>query len=169
MRLDEVTIALCAEMLLVAGKAADRDEATRLCNEAVTSGRAAEKFAAMVAALGGPGDLLDNYDKHLQQAPVVRPVLAQGIVTAVNTRAVGNAIIELGGGRRQVGEALDLSVGFSNIAAIGTELDKDTPLAVIHAASEDAAAQAEKNLLAAVSLGEEMPAERPVVSEILTG
>lgn len=168
-RLDEVTIALCAEMLLVAGKAADRDEATRLCNEAVTSGRAAEKFAAMVAALGGPTDLLDNYDDHLPQAPCIRPVLAQGIVTAVNTRAVGNAIIELGGGRRQVGEALDLSVGFSNIAAIGTQLDKDTPLAVIHAASEDAAARAEKNLLAAVSLGEEMPAERPVVCEILTG
>ena len=99
----------------------------------------------------------------------MRPVVARGTVQAVNARAVGNAIIELGGGRREVGQALDLSVGFSDIAAIGVELDANTPLAVIHAASEDDAAMAEKNLLAAVSLGDEAPAERPVVCEILTG
>jgi thymidine phosphorylase len=96
-------------------------------------------------------------------------VFAQGIVTAVDTRAIGNAIIELGGGRRQVGEKLDLSVGFSSIAPIGTELDSKTPLAVIHAASEAAADRAEKNLLAAISLGDERPPERPVICEILAG
>ena len=168
-RLNEVTIALCAQMLLVSGQATDRTEAVMRCEEAVSSGRAAEKFAAMVEGLGGPGDLLDNYQDHLPRAPFLRPVVAQGTVQAVNARAVGNAIIELGGGRREVGQALDLSVGFSDIAAIGVELDANTPLAVIHAASEDDAAMAEKNLLAAVSLGDEAPAERPVVYEILTG
>ena len=168
-RLNEVTIALCAEMLVVSGEAGDRAEAARRCEEAVSSGRAAEKFAGMVESLHGPGDLLENYQGHLPRAPFVRPVFAQGIVTAVNARAVGNAIIELGGGRREVGQALDLSVGFSDIAVIGTALDSSTPLAVIHAASEDDAAAAERNLLAAVSLGDEAPAERPVVYEILTG
>ncbi|RZV36489.1 MAG: thymidine phosphorylase [Chromatiales bacterium] len=168
-RLNEVTIALCAQMLLVSGQATDRADAVTRCEEAVSSGRAAEKFAAMVEDLGGPGDLLENYQGYLPKAPFVRPVMAQGIVRAVNTRAVGNAIIELGGGRREVGQALDLSVGFSDIAATGTELDGDTPLAVIHAASEDDAAIAEGNLLAAVSLGDAAPAERPVVYEILTG
>ena len=168
-RLNEVTIALCAEMLVVTGHVDDRAEAARRCEEAVSSGRAAEKFAAMVESLHGPADLLENYQGHLARAPHVRPVIAQGIVTAVNTRAVGNAIIELGGGRREVGQALDLSVGFSDIAAIGTELDSNTPLAVIHAASDADAAKAEQNLLAAVSLGDEAPAERPVVYEILTG
>ena len=168
-RLNEVTIALCAQMLVVSGQATDRTEAVTRCEEAVGSGRAAEKFAAMVEGLGGPGDLLDNFQGHLPKAPFVRPVMAQGVVQGVNARAVGNAIIELGGGRREVGQALDLSVGFSDIAAIGMELDSNTPLAVIHAASEDDAAMAEKNLLAAVSLGDEAPAERPVVYEILTG
>ena len=168
-RLNEVTIALCAEMLIVAGKADDRAEAVSRCEEAVSSGRAAEKFASMVEGLGGPGDLLENYQGYLAKAPCIRPVIATGIVTGVNTRAVGNAIIELGGGRRQVGQELDLSVGFSDIAAIGTGLDGNTPLAVIHAASEDDADAAEKNLLAAISLGEEAPPKRPVVCEILTG
>lgn len=68
-----------------------------------------------------------------------------------------------------VGQALDLSVGFSGVAAIGTELDQDTPLAVIHAATEDDADLAEKNLLAAVTLAAEAPQESPVIYEILTG
>lgn len=168
-RLNEITIALCAEMLVVAGHASDRAEATSRCEDAVSSGQAAEKFACMVEALGGPGDLLEKHATYLPKAPLVRPVHANGVVVAVDTRAIGNAIIELGGGRREVGQKLDLSVGFSNFAPIGTELDKTTPLAVIHAASEDDADTAEKNLLAAISLGDEAPTERPVICEILTG
>jgi len=96
-------------------------------------------------------------------------VHASGIVTAVDTRAIGNAIIELGGGRHIVGEKLDLSVGFEHIAAIDTRVDEATPLAVIHAASEADAVAAERNLRAAVTLDDTMHAERPVVLEILTG
>jgi len=168
-RLNDVTIALCAEMLVVAGICKDRAEAASRCEDAVSSGRAAEKFASMVEALGGPGDFLERHAAYLAKAPLIRPFYARGIVSAVNARAVGNAIIELGGGRREVGQKLDLSVGFSAIAPIGCELDKDTPLAIIHAASEDDADKAEKNLLAAVSLAEETPSERSVICEILTG
>ena len=168
-RLDEVVIALCAEMLVVGGIETDRQTAAAKCNDAVSSGRAAEIFGRMAAQLGGPADLVEHPDRYLAKAPVVRAVYASGIVSKVNARAVGNAIIELGGGRRQVGETLDLSVGFSDIAAIGTVLDRETPLAVIHAASEDAATQAEKNLLEAVTIGDEAPERRSVIGDVLTG
>ena len=168
-RLDAVTLALCAEMLVVAGLETDRAAATQRCDEAVGSGRAAEVFSRMVAALGGPADFLDNYDTYLATAPVTRVVNAHGVVAGVDTRAVGNAIIELGGGRRKVGEALDLSVGFSDIAPIGAVLDPDRPLAIVHAATAAAAEQAEANLLAAVTIAAEGAAERPVVCDILTG
>lgn len=168
-RLDDVTLSLCAEMLVVGGIEADRDKARDLCAEAVTSGRAAEVFARMVTALGGPADFVERYDRYLAKAPVVRPVHDSGIVTAVDTHAIGNAIIELGGGRRIVGEKLDHSVGFAQIAAIDTKLNDATPLAVIHAASESDARAAERNLRAAVTLDDTMHAERPVVLEILTG
>jgi len=168
-RLDDVTLSLCAEMLVVGGIETDRDKARDLCAESVTSGRAAETFGRMVAALGGPSDFVDHYDKFLAKAPVIRPVHASGIVTAIDTRGIGNAIIELGGGRRSVGEKLDLSVGFEHIAAIDTKVDEATPLAVIHAASEADAVVAERNLRAAVTLDDTMHAERPVVLEILTG
>ena len=167
-RLNDVTLALCAEMLLVAGEEVDRDAARQRCDEAVSSGRAAEVFARMVVALGGPADFLENYDTCLPRAAVTRAVHARGVLASVDTRAVGNAIIELGGGRRQVGEKLDLAVGFSDIAPVGTELQADRPLAVVHAASQSAAEQAEANLLAAVEIAVSGPAERPVICDILT-
>lgn len=168
-RLREVVLALCAEMLVVGGKEHERETALARCEEALTSGRAADVFARMVAALGGPEDFMDRYSTYLPAAPVVRPVYASGVVTAVDTRAVGNAIIELGGGRREVGQALDLAVGFSEMASIGSKLGEDRPLAVVHAASEDDAIRAEQNLLAAVTLGDMAPPEQPVIYEILTG
>jgi thymidine phosphorylase len=168
-RLDDVTLSLCAEMLVVGGVESDRQTARTRCEEAVTSGRAAEVFSRMVHALGGPPDFVDHHSKHLAKAPVVRAIPAEGCVTRVNTRAVGNAIIELGGGRRKVGETLNLSVGFSEIAPVGTMLNDDTPLAVVHAASESDADKAQENLLAAYELGESASPGGPVVSEILTG
>mgnify|MGYP001813709793 CR=1 FL=1 len=168
-RLREVALALCAEMLVVGGRDNDREAALARCEEAVSSGRAADVFAKMVETLGGPADFLENYADYLPRAPVVRAVHADGIVNAVDTRAIGNAIIELGGGRREVGQALDLSVGFSEIASVGTTLGPDRPLAIVHAASEEDAVAAERNLFAAVSLGDTAPAERPLIYEILTG
>ena len=167
-RLNDVTLSLCAEMLVIGGLETDRDEARRRCDEAVTSGAALERFGQMVEALGGPRAIIDTPDEFLAAAPVVRAVQGSGAVGGMDARAIGNAIIELGGGRKEVGQSLDLAVGFSGIARVGTALDANTPLATIHAASEDDADRAEANLYAAVELGEEPP-ERPVIYEILTG
>ena len=168
-RLDAVVLGLCAEMLVVTGIESNREVAARRCDEAITSGRALEIFGKMVAALGGPSDFIESSAKHLAAAPVVRSVHAAGYLAAVDVRGVGNAIIELGGGRHCVGEELDLSVGLSNIASIGTLLDDHTPLAIVHAASEADAAQAEALLQAACVTSADAPQKAPVVAEILTG
>jgi len=164
-RLDEVVMALCAEMLLLSGIDDDAERARERCEAAVTSGRAAERFDAMCRALGGPVDFVADYRKHLVQAPVVKAVYASGYLAKIDVRAVGNVIIELGGGRRRVGDALDLSVGLSSVARVGTLLDKETPLAVIHAPSEDAATMAEQLLLDACAIAEDKVGPLPVVYE----
>jgi thymidine phosphorylase len=168
-RLDEVVLALCAEMLIVTGLEDDVDHALERCDKAVTSGHAAERFDEMCVALGGPAGFVTNSSKHLAKAAVVKPVHATGFLAEVNVRAVGNAIIELGGGRHQVGEELDLSVGFSEVARIGTLLDGETPLAIIHAASDDDADMAAKLLLDACITQEDAPVVGPVIHEKLTG
>ena len=168
-RLDEVVIALSAEMLMAGGIESDREAAKQRCDDAVTSGRAAEIFGRMTAALGGPADFMENYERYLPRAPVTRPVHAEGIVSAVDTLAVGNAIIELGGGRHSVGEQLDLSVGFTDVASIGARLDGEQPLAIIHAATEADAVLAERNLRSAFTLSDEVPDPNPVIYGILEG
>ena len=168
-RLDEVVMALCAQMLLAGGLESEREQALRRCDDSVTSGRAAEIFERMCVALGGPADFVRDSARYLPRAPVTRAVHADGHLQAVDVRAVGNTIIELGGGRRQVGEELDLAVGLSQVVPIGTLLDQHTPLAVVHAASEDAAARAEQLLLGACDIGSEKAAPPPVIGEILSG
>ncbi len=168
-RLDDVVLSLCAEMVLLGGIESDRESARRRCEEAVSSGKAAEKFARMTAALGGPIDFVDNYDAHLAKAPVIRPVHLDGVLTSVNARAVGNALIELGGGRKKVGEKLNFAVGFSDFASVGSALGQDRPLALIHAANDADADIATRNLLNACETGASSPEMRPVISEILTG
>jgi len=167
-RLHEVVMSLCAEMVFMGGLTEDRDSARKQCEDALASGKAAEIFGQMTAALGGPTDFIDNYDNYLVRAPVIRELNADGFVTSINTRAIGNAIIELGGGRCEVGEKLDFSVGFTDVAATGVDLGRQGTLAVIHAASEDDADRAAHNLLNAFHCSDTAPPERPVVYEILT-
>ena len=168
-RLDEVTLSLVAEMLVVGGIEADRDAGFRRANEAVESGAAAEIFGRMVAALGGPGDFMDSYDNYLPAAPIVRPVFASaaGILTAVDGRHFGNAIIEMGGGRRKVDDELDLAVGFVDVAPIGAEIGPDTPLAVMHAPTDAAGEIAARMLDEACQVTATAPAPRPVVCQTL--
>lgn len=169
-RLDEVVLTLCAEMLVATGLAADRVSAKATADDTVTSGRAAEVFAQMVHELGGPGDIVDNYARHLQSAPLVREVHAvnSGYLTSVDAFAVGNAIIELGGGRRTMADKLDLSVGLTDVAAIGTFVDHERPLAVIHASSDDRARIAADIIRNACRIGDLPPPARPVIYRTLT-
>ena len=164
-RLDEVVMSLCAEMLIMTDLESDGAAARSKVDEAVTSGRAAEVFARMVYELGGPVDIVDNYETHLPIAPVSQAVYPAdaGYVAAVDAFAVGNAIIELGGGRRALEDKLDLSVGLTNVAPIGSTVDKERPLAVIQASSDDMAQVAAAMIRDAYEISAPPPAERPLI------
>jgi len=169
-RLDEVVTSLCAEMLVATDLDNDRDSARTKVNEAVTSGKAAEVFARMVHELGGPADIVDNCEKHLPTASITQAVFPAdaGFVAAVDAFAVGNAIIELGGGRRTLGDELDLSVGLTDVAPIGSTVDKESPLAVIHASGDDTAQVAAAMIRDAYEISDSPPAERPLIYSTLT-
>lgn len=170
-RLDEVVMALTSEMLIVTGMETSREAAMKKTDAAVTSGKAAEIFNKMVRGLGGPGDFIDTYATHLPQAQFKVPVFAdrEGYLAAIDAFSVGNAIIELGGGRRALGDALDLSVGLSGVAPIGSQLGNERPLAVIHATSESSAESAADMIRNACSVSDAPPPERPVIYEKLSG
>jgi len=170
-RLDEVVLALAAEMLVLAGLAKSDEEAHTQAAAALDSGRAAEVFARMVAALGGPSDFLDKAERYLPAAPVIKPVLPEqsGRLAAVDGRAIGNIVIELGGGRRRSDDRLDLSVGFSEFAPLGAEVGAERPIALVHAADEAAAAGAISAVRAACRIAAEPPELPPVIHARMKG
>lgn len=168
-RLLEVTRTLAAEMLLAGGLAADRNAAIALLDEQLASGAAAERFARMVAGLGGPSDLLERADAHLPAAPVVHEVRAAraGHLGAIDTRAVGMAVVELGGGRRHPADAIDPAVGLTDIAELGAAVAAGQPLARIHARSEADAERAEARLRDALTLSDAPCAAPPLIQDTI--
>ncbi len=169
-RLNEVVAALCAEMLILTGVEKDHNAARGRVETAITSGKAAETFSRMVAELGGPADFLERYTEYLPKAPIFKPVQPSevGYLAGTDAHAIGNAIIEIGGGRQQLGDELDLAVGISDVAPIGAMVGTDRPLVVVHAANEEDAEMAAGLIREACTISADQPAERPIVYETLT-
>ncbi len=168
-RLLEVTLALSAELLVLGELHADVASARAAAAGALQSGRAAERFAAMVAELGGPSDLIDAPSRHLPSAPVVQAVEPAwpGVVSAIDVRAVGIAIVNLGGGRAREDDLVDHSVGLTEVAALGERVDPGgRPLALVHARDDDGARRAADAVRAAFVLGDPPAAIPGPVAEI---
>ncbi|NIB44149.1 thymidine phosphorylase [Pseudomaricurvus alkylphenolicus] len=161
-RLHQVVMELGVELLISSGLVDKREQAFVRLAEALESGAAAEAFTNMVVALGGPADLLESPDRYLPQAPVQVPVYAQqeGVVNAMDVRRLGNGIVELGGGRHRTEDTIDHRVGLTQVVAIGERVDRDRPLAWIHAANQNDAEQMQACLRAFISVGDP-PAEQP--------
>lgn len=160
-RLEEVTLALCAQALVLGGMALDADDGLLRARMALESGRAAEKFFAMANALGSWHDL-SAYAP--DPAPIVRDVypLTEGVVQKIDTRAVGMAVVVLGGGRIDPKQKIDYHVGFDHLAGLGARVDARTPIARIHARDDTAASEAEERLRRAYLIGEPA-ASAPVI------
>ncbi|MFS4438487.1 thymidine phosphorylase [Paracoccaceae bacterium GXU_MW_L88] len=166
-RLWDVTTALGGTLLASAGLATDAEDGEAKMAEAFQSGAAAERFGQMVSALGGPSDFMERFNHHLPVAPIVEEIFAPepGFVQSVNAREIGQGVVELGGGRRQVSDTLDYSVGYDWLVGVGDMVDGSRPLARIHAATSTALEEAKARLLGAYVLGETAPEETPLILE----
>ncbi len=160
-RLRALVCALGAEALTLAG----RDDGAAALGRALDTGAAAERFARMVAGLGGPADLLDRLDHHVAAAPVIRPVPPPhaGYLAEIDTRALGRTVIALGGGRQAAGDMIDTRVGLSAIARLGDAVGPDGALAMVHAADADSAARAADAVQAACRVDATPPSTSELV------
>jgi thymidine phosphorylase len=159
-RLLDVTLALCAEVLVLGGVHGDVESARSAATIALDSGSAAERFGAMVAALGGPPGLVEDPDRFLPRAPVTRAVdpAEPGVITAIDVRAVGIAVVGLGGGRARETDVVDHSVGLSEVAGLGEKVEpRHRPLALVHAADEATAERATQAIRGAFVIGDRPP------------
>ena len=139
LRFTEVVMGLAAELLYMGGLFADRADALTGIEVLLEKGSVAERFAMMVAAQGGPKDLLSRPELYLREAEVVRPVLSgrAGWIHGMDTRALGMAVIRLGGGRIAQSDTIDPSVGLSEILSVGDPVEAGQQLCLLHARSEN--------------------------------
>ena len=163
-RLYELSVALGARVLALHGE--DEYVATARLQAAISSGKALAHFADMVAALGGPPDMAEDWPTHLPAAKVVGDVPAPkpGFVSAIDGEALGLAVVALGGGRQVETDKIDPSVGFTDMVSVGDKLEARDLLCTVHAATEDEAEAAAHAVRAAITIGE-APAEAPLIIE----
>ncbi|NND45491.1 MAG: thymidine phosphorylase [Xanthomonadales bacterium] len=168
-RMREVIVELCADLLVLGRLAASHGAARARLQELLDSGAAAERFGILVAAQGGPSDLVERHDHYLPQAPVVGEVVADrsGWVASVDTRALGMAVLRLGGGRVSVSDTIDPAVGLSRMIGIGDRVAKGEPLCLVHAASEADGEAAAQRVRDAFHWSEQPPPRQDVIYERL--
>ncbi|MGB7433275.1 MAG: thymidine phosphorylase, partial [Ahrensia sp.] len=164
-RLLAVTVALVADMLVSAGIAADSAHGETMARATLDDGRAAELFGKMVDGLGGPADFVDRYAQHLPAAPLIVPILApaDGYVSAINTRGIGLAVVEMGGGRRSAEDTVDPAVGLTDLLPIGARVEAGQPIAMAHVRDDALAARAAQAVLAAYQITDEKPVDIPLI------
>ncbi|SEM48944.1 thymidine phosphorylase [Loktanella fryxellensis] len=134
----------------------------------LADGSALNRFARMIAALGGPPDMHLDWRTHLPQAPVMLPVVAStaGHIAAIDGEALGLAVVGLGGGRAREGDRIDPAVGLTAIPELGTPVAVGDPLAIVHARTPQAAEAARTAVLAAITLGGPVPVPALIIDRI---
>lgn len=158
----EVTLALCGQMLLLAGKADNMEEAKALLQGHIDSGAAYEKFKEMVGLQNGDVSVLDDTSR-LPAASIQEslPATESGYLSKVTAESIGRAVVVLGGGRKKTDDAVDFGVGISNLAKVGDEVEQGQPLCVIHANGAGRLQEA-KDLAASAFEYSDQPVEPPV-------
>ncbi len=170
-RLLEVTLALCADMLLASGLAPSLDAARATLMDALDSGRAAECFARMVVALGGPADIVEKAEQHLPLASVTGTVTARasGILQPYEARQVGLALIDLGGGRTDPAQRIDHGVGLDGFVRPGVPVKAGDVLCRIQARDQAGLERARSRLSALFTVRDAPVTAGPVIAERLEG
>jgi thymidine phosphorylase len=151
-RLHEVTMALAIEVLTTSGLFETKMLASAALARSLSSGRAAEVFSQMVAALGGASDFVERVADYLAVAPVIYPVVAteSGILVSMDTRTIGLSVVGLGGGRSKSADTIDPSVGLRQVASIGQRVEKGDILAEVLAKTEADAKRAAQEIIKAM-------------------
>lgn len=155
----DVAAALGGVLLANAGLAQDVQQGADAIVHAIRKGFAAERFARMVAALGGPVNFVETWRRFLPEATVIREVVAPagGYIAGIDGEALGLAVVGLGGGRVVESDRINPAVGLSDLARLGTKVSKGQTIAVVHAVRSDQADRAVQAVLSAVKLSGSRP------------
>ncbi|NMP16282.1 thymidine phosphorylase [Thalassotalea sp. Y01] len=169
-RLHEIVSALAVSMLIDGKLAKHQTQAERMVEDVLGNGKAAEVFANMITAMGGPAHLFERYETYLPKANVIQDIVSpgDGVIAGMQTRDIGMLVVGLGGGRVSNDQDVDHSVGFDRILPIGTKVSKGDVLARIHAKDQDSANKASAEYIQALTLADKFEALNPVIYKVIS-
>jgi len=158
----EVTLALAAEMLVLAEAAKNVAEAHEILQKKLSSKEALRKFAEMITAQGGDAKVCDDVGR-LPVARHARAIAApaSGYVHAIECDQIGYAVIALGGGRRIASDRIDFGVGFEHPKKVGDRIEAGEPLMMMHYSHDSHAADAERMVQRAYTIRSNPVGARP--------
>ncbi len=144
-----LTIELSAELLVSVGIDGTMNAARQRCAELLNNGAAYDRWCRMVRAQGGDPDAV------LSVAPASELTADRaGVVSAIDTEALGLAIIELGGGRRQMGDVVDHSVGLEMLVRLGDAVSAGTPMVRVFSKRPEVVNGAIRNAITISAVGD---------------
>lgn len=164
-----VTLELSAEMLCLAGRAADRASAMAQLRAAIEDGRAFSTFKEMARLHGGDTSVLDDPNR-MRPARIVKPFPSpqDGFVAQADADLIGRACIALGAGRKKASDPVDHSAGVSGIRKIGDRVARGEQLLVLHGPSDAAINEAQGLLANAFTIARSPQSVPPLIVERLT-
>jgi len=164
-RLDEVTMALCIELLINSGLAKDKKAAENKLRQSISSGAAYEKFIQMAIALGAKADIIENFADKTPKAKYIEPIFSSksGYISAIDTRKVGLGVIMLGGGRTTPEQKINYTTGYTSFCQIGDKVDNKTPLCYIHAEDKDVIKEVSDIIKEAITISPTKPEISPAI------
>ena len=158
-------------MLLLTGVAADIAEGRRMATGKLSDGSALERFRQNVEIQGGDPKVCDHPESLLEQGLIECRVesTADGIVTKIDTFAIGSSLVDLGGGRVKAEDEVDPSVGFCSHVRIGTAIKKGEPLGIAACRSADQADRVRDRLRSAFTVSSDIPIVKPKLIQAVIG
>lgn len=165
----ELSKELAARMLVLSGVSDSISDSELQISNSLKSGKALEKFRENVVLQGGDAKICDApemlLDKHLHKFEIV--ARENGFVSEIDTLALGNAIVEIGGGRTRAEDAIDHAVGFASEKKIGDKIVSGEPFGVLYCRDENQAHLISEKLQNAYRIGERPPKDCKLIREII--
>ncbi len=164
----EVVITIASYMLIVAKKTDDLDKAKSLIQSVIDNGSAYNKFIEFVERQGGDSSYVKNYDS-LINASIIREVKAEksGYIHRVNALNIGNASLILGGGREELDDIIDSSVGIYLNKKVSDSVKTGQILAYIYGNDEKKVNDAYKEVVTAYDIQDEVIDKPKMIIDII--
>ena len=166
--LETLCLELAAAMLELAGKGTETD-CRAMAQEALTSGRALEKWKEVVKAQGGDSAYIEDLSL-FPKAEIIRPYRAarSGYLDRFDTEACGIAACMLGAGRETKEDTIDFRAGIVLLKKLGDYVEEGEPIAMFHTSSEQQFLEASRKMETAVTISGQVPQPKPLIYAKLT-